>query len=181
MPPAKIPRSSRSKRKTSEKSTPDLRVNLSPPQATRRFPANHFEPVPTQASTPFDHFAWPEVDPSAGSSALGLNASEFFYAPLPFDSDLVESMQSLSYLSEMHDTALPGTHLYTYLVSSNCMNAALFLRICMDETNAPRGFRSVPTTNGRRVQFVTSGSISIFCLRVLLYPSVSSHEYYTYE
>jgi hypothetical protein len=41
-------------------------------------------------------------------SALGLTASEFFYAPLPYDSDLLESMQSLSSLSEMSDAMLPG-------------------------------------------------------------------------
>ena len=81
---------------------------------------NYFEPLPAQPSTPFDHFAWPtEVDlsASAGSSALGLglHASEFFYAPLPFDSDLVESMQSLSSLSEMPDATLPGMHIYILL------------------------------------------------------------------
>lgn len=75
----------------------------------------YFEPVPAQHSTPFDHFAWPtDVDLSAstGSSALGLDlhASEFFYAPLPFDRDLVESMQTLSSLTEMQDTTLPGTY-----------------------------------------------------------------------
>jgi hypothetical protein len=82
---------------------------------------DYFEPLPAQPSTPFDHFAWPtEVDssPSAGSSALGLglglHASEFFYAPLPFDRDLVESMQTLSSLSEMQDETLPGTHIYSY-------------------------------------------------------------------
>lgn len=57
------------------------------------------------------------------SSALGIHASEFFYAPLPFDSDLVESM---SYVSDMHDTALPGTHKYTYIIFSNSVNPALF-------------------------------------------------------
>jgi hypothetical protein len=77
---------------------------------------NYFEPLSAQPSAPFDHFAWPtEVDPSAsaGDSALGLglHASEFFYAPLPFDRDLVESMQSLSSLSEMQDATLPGTHI----------------------------------------------------------------------
>lgn len=80
---------------------------------------NYFEPLPAQPSAPFDHFAWPtEVDPSAsaGDSALGLglHASEFFYAPLPFDRDLVESMQSLSSLSEMQDATLPGTYIYSY-------------------------------------------------------------------
>jgi len=81
---------------------------------------SHFEPLPARTTTPFDHFAWStEIDPSASadSSALGLTASEFFYAPLPFDSDLVESMQSLSSLSEMHDATLPGTHVHAYLVS----------------------------------------------------------------
>jgi hypothetical protein len=117
-PPAKNPRS-RSKRKTAP-------ANPSPS-------ANHFEPLPVaQTSTPFDHFAWPtEVDPSASadSSALGLHgvhASEFFYAPLPFDSDLVESMQCLSSLHEVNNATLPGMHLYPYLVSSHRINAALF-------------------------------------------------------
>jgi hypothetical protein len=80
---------------------------------------DYFEPLPAQPSAPFDHFEWPtEVDSSAsaGGSALGLglHASEFFYAPLPFDRDLVESMQSLSSLSEMQDATLPGTHIYSY-------------------------------------------------------------------
>lgn len=133
-PPAKNPRPSRSKRKTPEQPPIDLRVNLAPPEASRNpVSANHFEPLPVQDSTPFDHFhfAWPteEVDMSASgdSSALGLHAglhaSEFFYAPLPFDNDLVESM---SYLSDMHDTALPGTYMYTYLISSNGINVVLF-------------------------------------------------------
>jgi hypothetical protein len=90
---------------------------------------NYFEPLPAQPSAPFDHFAWPtEVDPSAsaGDSALGLglHASEFFYAPLPFDRDLVESMQSLSSLSEMQDATLPGTHIYIYPLA--------FIRISTD-------------------------------------------------
>jgi len=111
-PPAKpSTRSSRSKRKA----LPALEVqaSLQPPTApsTQPLSSNHFEPLPAQTTTPFDHFAFPtEVDPSApgSGSALGLTASEFFYAPLPFDSDLVESMQSLSSLTEMNDTSLPG-------------------------------------------------------------------------
>ena len=91
---------------------------------------NYFEPLPVQPPTPFDHFEWPtEVDPSAsaGSSALGLglHASEFFYAPLPFDRDLVESMQSLSSLSEMQDATLPGTQIYNYPLSFNRTNPDL--------------------------------------------------------
>jgi hypothetical protein len=97
--------------------TAELHPNNSlSPTSARPVPANHFDPLPTRTTTPFDHFAWPtELDPaaSAGGSALGLTASEFFYAPLPFDKDLVESMQSLSSLSEMHDVTLPGTHLQT--------------------------------------------------------------------
>jgi hypothetical protein len=92
----------------------------------------HFEPLPAQASTPFDHFAWPievDVDPSASvdTSALGLHASEFFYAPLPFDRELVESMQSLSSLSEMHDATLPGTHPLT-----SCLPISLTLPFSQD-------------------------------------------------
>jgi len=115
--PAKITRS-RSRRKTlgQPAPTPELCANGQPPQQLKPVSMNHFEPLPAQPSTPFDHLAWPtEVDSSAsfGSSALGLglHASEFFYAPLPFDSDFVESMQSLSSLSEMQDASLPGTHI----------------------------------------------------------------------
>lgn len=114
-PPAKISRS-RSKRKTLGQlaPAPELCANVQPPQQPiKPVSMNYFEPLPVQPSKPFDHFEWPsEVDPSAsaGSSALGLDlhASEFFYAPLPFDRDLVESMQSLSSLSEMQDATLPG-------------------------------------------------------------------------
>ncbi len=128
-----------------------MRANVQPlQQPIQPVSMNYFDPLPAQPSTPFDHFAWPtEVDPSApaGTSALGLHASEFFHAPLPFDSDFVESMQSLSSLSEMQDATLPGTNLYILLVSSNHINA-LCLRLCVDETNASRGFWLVPTTNG---------------------------------
>jgi hypothetical protein len=113
---------------------------------------NYFEPVPAQPSTPFDHFGWPtEVDPSAPAAGsalgLGLHASEFFYAPLPFDRDLVESMQTLSSLSEMQDATLPGTHMHRYPLLSIASTLTFSLRICMDEANASRGFWSGPTTN----------------------------------
>ncbi|KAH9064023.1 hypothetical protein EDB87DRAFT_1701527 [Lactarius vividus] len=110
--PATSYRPSRSKRKSPGFSTTGHHVNLTPPVA-RPAPhiVNYFEPLPKRTTTPFDHFAFPtESDPSAltTTTALGLTASEFFYAPLPFDNDLLESMQTLSSLSEMHDTMLPG-------------------------------------------------------------------------
>jgi hypothetical protein len=116
-PPTKPPRSSRSKRKNPEFSATLHPTTLSPVSAQP--PLNYFEPLPARTTTPFDHFAWPtDADPLAGGasegSALGLTATEFFYAPLPYDSDLVESMQSLSSLSEMSDTMLPGTHAHRY-------------------------------------------------------------------
>jgi hypothetical protein len=125
-PPAKISRS-RSKRKTlgQPASARELCANVQPPQQPiKPVSMNYFEPLPAQPPTPFDHFELPtEVDPSASvdSSALGLglHASEFFYAPLPFDRDLVESMQSLTSLSEMQDATLPGTHIYSYRLSFN--------------------------------------------------------------
>lgn len=120
-PPAKPPRQSRSKRKASGMVASEQHAKQLSPIATQHISANHFEPLPTRTTTPFDHFAWPtELDPSASveGSALGLTASEFFYAPLPFDRDLVESMQSLSSLPEMHDASLPGMHAPTYVVSS---------------------------------------------------------------
>jgi len=112
--PAKPPRSSRTKRKTQGTVAYELLPSNSlSPTATQPSLVNHFEPLPApRTTTPFDHFGWSstDIDPSApaGGSALGLTASEFFYAPLPFDRDLVESMQSLSSLSEMHDATLPG-------------------------------------------------------------------------
>jgi len=111
-PPAKPLRPSRSKRKNPGTVASELLPSNSlSPTAAQPTLVNHFEPLPARTTTPFDHFAWStEIDPSASadSSALGLTASEFFYAPLPFDRDLVESMQSLSSLSEMHDATLPG-------------------------------------------------------------------------
>jgi len=110
-PPTK-PSRTRSKRKTSGLPASEPLANpVPPPKATHLISANYFDPLPTRTITPFDHFALPtEVDPSAsaGGSALGLTASEFFYSPLPFDRDLVESMQSLTSLPEMHDASLPG-------------------------------------------------------------------------
>lgn len=154
-PPANPPRRSRSNRKTSALATPELSQTSSRP-ATQHNSANHFEPLPARTTTPFDHFAMPsEVDPtaSASGSALGLTASEFFYSPLPFDRDLVESMQSLSSQSEMHDATLPGMDIHTYLVSSDPTDRGLFARVWMDETNATGGLCSVPTMVGRRVIF----------------------------
>jgi hypothetical protein len=157
-PPAKNPRS-RSRRKISGQAAHEIPANPTPPQATISPSATHFEPLPAvQISTPFDHFAWPtEVDPSAAvdhSSGLGLHgvhAHEFFYAPLPFDSDLVESMQSLSSLHEMDDVTatLPGEQALVrpsrvFQSHRRCP----FFRICMDEANAPHGFWSVSPTNG---------------------------------
>jgi hypothetical protein len=161
-PPAKNPRS-RSRRKISGQAAP---ANPPPPQATISPSANHFEPLPAvQISTPFDHFAWPtEVDLSASvdhSSGLGLHgvhASEFFYAPLPFDSDLVESMQSLSSLHEMDDATatLPGKRAFVPLSRVfQSYRLCPFFRIRMDEANAPHGFWSVSTTNGHCVWLVT--------------------------
>ncbi|KAH9041647.1 hypothetical protein EDB85DRAFT_2242516 [Lactarius pseudohatsudake] len=111
-PPATSYRQSRSKRKSPGFSATGHQANLTPPVARPAPPTvNYFEPLPKRTTTPFDHFAFPtESDPSAltTTTALGLTASEFFYAPLPFDNDLLESMQTLSSLSEMHDTILPG-------------------------------------------------------------------------
>lgn len=109
-PTATSYRTPRSKRKSSGFSATGHYANLAPPVA-RPAPMNYFEPLPKRTTTPFDHFAFPtESDPLAlaSTTALGLTASEFFHAPLPFDSDLLESMQSLSSLSEMHDAVLPG-------------------------------------------------------------------------
>ncbi|KAF8271195.1 hypothetical protein EI94DRAFT_1797367 [Lactarius quietus] len=111
-PPTTSFRQSRSKRKSPGFSATVHHANHSPP-VTRPTAANlnYFEPLPKRTTTPFDHFAFPsESDPSAlaSTSALGLTASEFFYAPLPFDRDLLESMQSLSSLPGIHDAMLPG-------------------------------------------------------------------------
>jgi hypothetical protein len=129
-PPAKPSRTPRSKRKTSGPPASEPQANLvPPPKATHPISTNYFDPLPARTTTPFDHFALPtEVDPSAsaGGSALGLTASEFFYSPLPFDRDLVESMQSLTSLPEMHDALLPGTHVCTYLGSSDHTDVPIF-------------------------------------------------------
>ena len=113
-PPATSYRPSRSKRKSPGFSATGHHANLASPAARPAAATlNYFEPLPKRTTTPFDHFAFPtESDPPAlaSTTALGLIASEFFYAPLPFDSDLLESMQSLSSLSEMQDAMLPGMH-----------------------------------------------------------------------
>jgi hypothetical protein len=111
-PPTTSHRRSRSKRKSPGSSSTVHHANLSPP-VTRQAAANlnYFEPLPKRTTTPFDHFAFPtESNPSAvaSASALGLTASEFFYSPLPFDPDLLQSMQSLSSLPGIHDSILPG-------------------------------------------------------------------------
>ena len=102
----------RSKRKSPGFSATERQANLAPPVARPAAPTtNYFEPLPKRTTTPFDHLAFPtESDPSplASTTGLGLTASELFYSPLPFDRDLLESMQSLSSLSEMQDAMLPG-------------------------------------------------------------------------
>ncbi|KAI0303682.1 hypothetical protein B0F90DRAFT_1310868 [Multifurca ochricompacta] len=111
-PPSRSSRLSRSKRKASViPITTGHHTNLAP-IATQPATMNYFDPLPTRTTTPFDHFAWSTEgysSTSTGGSALGLTASEFFYAPLPFDNDFLESMQSLSSLSDMNDAMLPGT------------------------------------------------------------------------
>jgi hypothetical protein len=113
-PPTTSYRSSRSKRKSPGFSATVHHANLTPPVARPAVASlNYFEPLPKRTTTPFDHFAFStESDPSAlaGTGALGLTASEFFHSPLPFDNDLLESMQSLSSLSGIHDSVLPGVH-----------------------------------------------------------------------
>ena len=115
-PPTNSYRSSRSKRKSPGFSATVHHANLTPPvskPAVANLNYNYFEPLPKRTTTPFDHFAFStESNPSAlaDTGALGLTASEFFHSPLPFDSDLLESMQSLSSLSGIHDSVLPGDH-----------------------------------------------------------------------
>ena len=107
-------RPSRSKRKSPGFSATGNHANLAPPVARpAAATVNYFEPLPKRTTTPFDHFAFStESDPLALASTTtpALTASDFFYAPLPFDNDLLESMQSLSSLSDMHDAMLPGVH-----------------------------------------------------------------------
>ena len=146
-PPAISHRPSRSKRKSPGFSAPVHHANLSPPVAR---PAaanlNYFEPLPKRNTTPFDHFAFPtESDPSAPASTtgLGLTASEFFYSPLPFDNDLLESMQSLSSLSEIHDAMLPGVHAPLAHYFRIVFDENNLYRFWLDETNAPYRLRAV--------------------------------------
>jgi hypothetical protein len=98
-PPAKSTCSSRSRWRNLKISTTEHQLTLYP-LAVQPPSINYIKPLPAQSSTPFDHFVLPtNTDPLAcvgGGSALGLTALEFFYAPLPFYSDLLESMQWLS-------------------------------------------------------------------------------------
>ncbi|KAI0267719.1 hypothetical protein BC834DRAFT_821940 [Gloeopeniophorella convolvens] len=113
-PPAKL-RSSRSKRPSPDPPAASANTDASlapPPIQTQANPINYFDPLPPRFSTPFDHFGMPtENDQAAvasGGSALGLMASDFFYAPLPLDNDLLQSMQSLSSLPDMQGSMVPG-------------------------------------------------------------------------
>ncbi|KAI0043237.1 hypothetical protein FA95DRAFT_1563508 [Auriscalpium vulgare] len=80
----------------------------SPPAAAK----GYFAPLPpSRPTTPFDHFAGPADKTqfqNAAGGVMGMDATEFFRAPLPLDSEILESMQSLSALSELQGTMLPG-------------------------------------------------------------------------
>ena len=55
------------------------------------------------------------VDGSSGgspSSMQGLNVQEFFAPPLPFDGELLHSMQNLTNSTEWEGMALPGMHCF---------------------------------------------------------------------
>jgi len=78
---------------------------------------DYYDPMPEQAYTRFDHFSLSSGASSAvpspsnvgmHSGVSGMDASTFFASPLPFDSDILHSMQSVSSLSDMHGTLLPG-------------------------------------------------------------------------
>lgn len=87
--------------------------------------AHSLSPPPSQAALSFDQFAPPAggLDPFApvasipgayglGSSANGLDMNvsmDFFNPPLPFDSEILQSMQSLADQSNWQDVALPST------------------------------------------------------------------------
>lgn len=48
------------------------------------------------------------------SSMKGLNVQEFFAPPLPFDGELLHSMQNLTNSTEWEGLALPGVHLFFF-------------------------------------------------------------------
>ena len=89
-----------------------------PMELTREF----YAPLPPPATTPFDHLALPQDGhPYAAVAApvqvhqvphqpqvRPIEPSAFFSSPLPFDSEMILSMQSVSSLANMHDTMMPG-------------------------------------------------------------------------
>ncbi|KAI0321788.1 hypothetical protein OF83DRAFT_189903 [Amylostereum chailletii] len=87
------------------------------PQTTHAL-SEYYPPLPPRASTPFDHFAISiEVNHFTAASApadqqlynpRAMDASTFFNSPLPFDNEMLQSMQSVSSLENMHDTMMPG-------------------------------------------------------------------------
>ncbi|KAI0058645.1 hypothetical protein BV25DRAFT_1829880 [Artomyces pyxidatus] len=94
----------------------DVQVSQFQYQVEQPAPSEYFAPLKSRPTTPFDHFATYSEGQRSGAVAqeggnamgtLGMEASEFFRAPLPFDSEMLQSMQSLSSLSDTQ-TMLPG-------------------------------------------------------------------------
>ena len=62
-------------------------------------------------------------DGSSGGSPTsmqGLNVQEFFAPPLPFDGELLHSMQDLTNSTEWDGMVLPGAHCFSRLTLFMC-------------------------------------------------------------
>ncbi|KAA1467573.1 hypothetical protein DENSPDRAFT_901490 [Dentipellis sp. KUC8613] len=95
----------KSKASSMQRSLPSSPPSLSPHSAHVTPPKSHFAPLPHVPSLPFDHYAAPantqmQYDGYSATAdtnnALAMNTSEFFRAPLPYDQEFLQSMQSVT-------------------------------------------------------------------------------------
>ena len=91
--------------------------------------SSSLSPLPTEAALSFDQFApVGGIDPFAPNNMLtSSDASnvtlmgELFQSSLPFDEDIVQSMQSMSDPNVWQDISLPGIYIY-FLCPSACIH-----------------------------------------------------------
>ena len=94
------------------KSSSPVEAYLSSPGSTR----NSLSPQPNHAALSFDQFAPPGgiADPFANNymsqNLNAVNMSDFFYPPLPYDSDIMQGMQTLADPAWSDMASLPGEY-----------------------------------------------------------------------
>lgn len=100
-------------RKSSSKSSSSLSSNATSPSRSSISPVRRNLTHPNVHQSQLDdgqHSSGDGSSVDSPSSMKGLHVQEFFAPPLPFDGELLHSMQNLTNSTEWEGLALPGAH-----------------------------------------------------------------------